>query len=78
MSDTSNGDTKQLVADGQDEPADRRPEPRDAPDKLLVVMNGALVGVSSAYALSNSIAVTAIAAASAVIVVGAYLVRRER
>ncbi|MEU4381252.1 hypothetical protein [Micromonospora echinofusca] len=74
----SNGDTKQLVAEEQDEPAERRPERRDDPDKLLVVMNGALVGVSSAYALSNSLAVTAIAAATAVIVVGAYLVRRER
>jgi hypothetical protein len=33
--------------------------------KLLVVMNGALVGVPSAYAMSNSLLVTAIAAALA-------------
>ena len=48
------------------------PEPRnsipgrDHAGRLLTVMNGALVGVPSAYAVSHSLAVTALAAGLAV------------
>ena len=60
------------------EPREERPEGRDDVGKLLVVMNGALVGVPSAYAVSNSLAVTAIAAVLAVVLVVAHLARRRR
>lgn len=76
VSETVSGYRKQLVASEQDKPADRQPERRHDPDKLLVMMNGALVGVPSAYALSNSLEVTAIAAALAVVLVSVYLARR--
>lgn len=60
------------------EPREERPEDGDDVGKLLVVMNGALVGVPSAYAVSNSLAVTAIAAVLAVGLVVAHLARRRR
>ncbi|MEV4117648.1 hypothetical protein [Micromonospora sp. NPDC049645] len=56
-----------LAADGGDEVG-----------KLLLVANTALVGVPSAYAVSGSLAVTAIAALLAVALVAAWLMPRSR
>jgi hypothetical protein len=75
---TANGSMQQVGASEQDESTNRRRERRDDPDKLLVVMNAALVGVPSAYAMSNSLPVTAIAAALAIVLVSVYLVRHNR
>lgn len=72
---TENGSLHQEGASEHDTSANQR---RDDPDKLLVVMNAALVGVPSAYAMSKSLAVTAIAAALGIFLVSAYLVRRSR
>ncbi|MEV6491843.1 hypothetical protein AB0M20_25000 [Actinoplanes sp. NPDC051633] len=55
-----------------------RPGDGDDVDRLLVVVNAALVGVPGAYAASGSLAVTTIAAMLAIILAVAYLVRRRR
>lgn len=54
------------------------PPNRDHAGKLLMVMNGALVGVPSAYAVSNSFLVTAMAAALAGLSAAALLAQRTR
>ncbi|KKK07254.1 hypothetical protein [Micromonospora sp. HK10] len=75
MPETENGSLHREGASEHDKSANQR---RDDPDKLLVVMNAALVGVPSAYAMSNSLAVTAIAAALGIFLVSVYLIRRSR
>ncbi|WP_328851327.1 hypothetical protein OG994_26350 [Micromonospora globbae] len=78
MRETVNGSTEPVISETGGELAEGRREGADEPAKLLMVMNGALVGVPSAYALSNSLAVTAIAAVLAVVMVLAFVVRRVR
>ncbi|MDG4794451.1 hypothetical protein [Micromonospora sp. WMMD1082] len=78
MPETVNGSTELVIGETGGELAERRPEGRDDTGKLLVVMNGALIGVPSAYAVSNSLAVTAVAAVLAVVMVLASLARRAR
>lgn len=60
---TATGITRDSAGVGEAEAG--QPTDRDYAGKLLAVMNGALVGVPSAYAVSNSLVVTAMAAALA-------------
>ncbi|MFC7279838.1 hypothetical protein ACFQS1_38270 [Paractinoplanes rhizophilus] len=60
------------------EPRERRLPGGDDVGKLLMVMNGALVGVPAAYAVSDSVAVTLIATVLAVGLVVAHLAQRCR
>ncbi|MET7808591.1 hypothetical protein [Micromonospora chersina] len=78
MPETVNGSTELVNSETAGEPAESQREGRDDTGKLLVVMNAALVGVPSAYAVSNSVAVTAVAAVLAVVMVMALVVRRIR
>lgn len=76
---TANGTTHDSAGIG--ESGAERPTNHDDAGTLLVVMNGALVGVSSAYAVSHSLVVTAIAAtlagASAAALLAAQWTRRR-
>jgi len=69
MSQTSNATSTESAEGSPD---------RDHAGRLLAVMNGALVGVPSAYAVSGSLAVTAMAAALAGVAVAAVLAVRTR
>ncbi|WBC12958.1 hypothetical protein O7600_17440 [Micromonospora sp. WMMA1998] len=75
MPETVNGSTDLVNRETAGEPAESQREGRDDTGKLVVVMNAALVGVPSAYAVSNSLAVTAVAAVLAVVMVIALAVR---
>jgi hypothetical protein len=70
MSETMNSAAGAGAAQTQDsagtgEAVEQQSASRDYAGKLLMVMNGALVGVPSAYAVSHSLVVTAMAAALA-------------
>ncbi|MEV6706863.1 hypothetical protein [Micromonospora wenchangensis] len=78
MPETVNGSTELVIGETGGEPAERRAGGGDDTGRLLVVMNAALIGVPSAYAVSNSLAVTAVAALLAVVMVLACVARRAR
>ncbi|WP_242908045.1 hypothetical protein [Actinomadura terrae] len=63
--------------DGTPDPH-RREQRGDDPAKLVIVANAALVGVPAAYATSQSVLVTVLAAVVATVFVIVYALRRPR
>ena len=71
--------TQRAISRGPNAPAAEQGSPvRDEAGKLLMVMNGALVGVPAAYAVSNSLPVTVAAVILAMVMVIVCLPRRAR